>query len=190
MQIVYHHAHSSRRTLLTHHALHPFPSRTQAIDGVGKTVFTLAISLSAVSFGAHLASLLRPLIPRPSLPPPSIRYTLSALAVLTYAAAFPAYFRLPVRIRADAAAALLFAFPGALSRYLLSISLNKRLALFPLGTFAANTMGTAVIGAMEALQSVRGAPFSPASCALLKGVADGYCGCLTTEHVRGGGGCA
>ena len=72
MQIVYHHAHSSRRILLTHHALHPFPSRTQAIDGVGKTVFTLAISLSAVSFGAHLASLLRPLIPRPSLPPPSI----------------------------------------------------------------------------------------------------------------------
>ena len=92
--------------------------RTQAIDGVGKTVFTLAISLSAVSFGAHLASLLRPLIPRPSLPPPSIRYTLSALAVLTYAAAFPAYFRLPVRIRADAAAALLFAASVVVGWYL------------------------------------------------------------------------
>ena len=154
----------------------------QAIDGVGKTVFTLAIALSAVSFGTHLATLARPRLP--ALPPPArpVRYALSALAVLTYAATLPAYFRLSPRFRHDATAALLFSFPGALARYLLSLGLNPRLRLFPLGTFAANALGTALLAAFEALQSVRApaGPLSPGACALVKGLGDGFCGSLTT----------
>ena len=156
-------------------------SARQAIDGVGKTVFTLAICLSAVSFGAHLSTLVVPRVP--ALPPPSrpVRYTLSALAVLTYAAAYPAYFRASPRFRHDATAALLFSFPGTLSRYLLSVALNPRLKLFPLGTFVANTVGTAILGMLTVLESVQaGGPFSPGACAIIKGVGDGYCGCLTT----------
>ncbi|EIW62005.1 uncharacterized protein TRAVEDRAFT_144275 [Trametes versicolor FP-101664 SS1] len=152
-----------------------------AIDGIGKTVFTLAIALSAVSFGAHLATLVVPRVPTLPPPPRRVRYALSALAVLVYAAAYPAYFRLPARYRHEATAALLFSFPGTLSRYLLSVHLNPRLKLFPLGTFVANTLGTALLGTFQVLQSIR-APntLSPNACSVLKGLADGYCGCLTT----------
>ncbi|CDO71269.1 hypothetical protein BN946_scf184908.g26 [Trametes cinnabarina] len=152
-----------------------------AIDGVGKTVFTLAISLSAVSFGAHLSTLIVPVCP--ALPPPSrwMRYMLSALGVCVYAAAFPAYFRLPAAYRHEATAALLFSFPGTLTRYLLSIQLNPRLKLFPLGTLVANTFGTALLGTFQVLQSLpAGDTLSAHSCAILRGLADGYCGCLTT----------
>lgn len=101
--------------------------------------------------------------------------------MLIYAAAYPAYFRLPARYRHEATAALLFSFPGTLSRYLLSVHLNPRLKLFPLGTFVANTFGTALLGTLQVLQSIR-APdtLSPNACSVLKGLADGYCGCLTT----------
>ncbi|KAI0327134.1 hypothetical protein GY45DRAFT_1167291 [Cubamyces sp. BRFM 1775] len=152
-----------------------------AIDGVGKTVFTLAISLSAVSFGAHLATLVVPVCP--ALPPPSrrIRYSLSAVAVCIYAAAFPIYFRLPVAYRHEVTAALLFSFPGTLSRYLLSVYLNPRLKLFPLGTFTANMFGTGLLGMLQVLQSLPSPDtLSSHSCAILRGLADGYCGCLTT----------
>ncbi|KAI0750734.1 CrcB-like protein-domain-containing protein [Daedaleopsis nitida] len=152
-----------------------------AIDGIGKTVFTLAISLSAVSFGAHLATLVAPHVPTPPTPSRRIRYTLSALGVLVYAAAYPAYFRLPERYRHEVTAALLFSFPGTLSRYLLSVLLNPRLKLFPLGTFAANTLGTALLGAFQVLQTVQDPrPLGARACAVLRGLADGYCGCLTT----------
>ncbi|OBZ70465.1 hypothetical protein A0H81_09972 [Grifola frondosa] len=65
-----------------------------AIDGIGKSVFTLAISLSAVSLGAHLSTLVAPVFPALPPPPRSVRYCLSALAILVYAAAYPAYFRM------------------------------------------------------------------------------------------------
>ncbi|KAI0771574.1 CrcB-like protein-domain-containing protein [Trametes elegans] len=152
-----------------------------AIDGVGKTVFTLAIALSAVSFGAHLAKLVVPRVP--TVPPPSrqVRYAVSALSVLVYAAAYPAYFRLPAAYRHEATAALLFSFPGTLSRYLLSVLLNPRLKLFPLGTFAANVLGTALLGTFQVLQSAQHPhPLGANACSVLKGLADGYCGCLTT----------
>ncbi|TFK91489.1 hypothetical protein K466DRAFT_660026 [Polyporus arcularius HHB13444] len=152
-----------------------------AIDGIGKTVFTLAISLSAVSFGAHLATLAAPLLPTLRTPPRRIRYTLSALGVLIYAAAYPAYFELPARYRHEVTAALLFSFPGTLSRYLLSIFLNPRLKLFPLGTFAANTLGTALLGTFQVLQTIQHpGPLSANACGVLRGLSDGFCGCLTT----------
>lgn len=101
------------------------------------------------------------------------------MSVLVYAAAFPAYFRMSPSFRHQATAAILFSFPGTLSRYLLSLTLNPRLNLFPLGTFTANTVGTALIGTFHVLQSTRTPP-SPNGCAVLQGLIDGYCGCLTT----------
>ncbi|KAI0921847.1 hypothetical protein AcW2_006699 [Taiwanofungus camphoratus] len=150
------------------------------IDGLTQLVFTLALSLVSVQFGAHLASLIVPLVPAlPSPPRRWARYTLSALAVCVYAATFPAYFRMSPAFRHQATAALLFSFPGTLTRYALSIGLNPRLRLFPLGTFAANMFGTALLGAFTVLQSTRGPPGGTA-CAVLRGLSDGYCGCLTT----------
>lgn len=149
------------------------------IDGAGKTFFTLAISLSALKFGAHLGSIFSGYFPK--LPPPRrwVRYSLTALCILLYAGAFPAYFRMSPAFRHQATAAILFSFPGTLSRYLLSINLNPTLKLFPLGTFTANAVGTALIGTFHVLQGLRG-PVSPNACGVLQGLMDGYCGCLTT----------
>ena len=49
-------------------------------------MFTFAISLSAVTFGAHLSKLLLPYFPTPKPPSRPIRYALSALAVLVFSA--------------------------------------------------------------------------------------------------------
>lgn len=150
------------------------------IDGIGKSAITLALSLASVSFGASVASYLHshpPTVPRPTFP---VRYTLFILAVLTYAATFPAYFLLPRSYRHQATAALLFAFPGALTRYILAVHLNTRVPSFPVGTFVANMFGTALLTAFHVLQSISSHPVSSNSCAILQGLSDGYCGCLTT----------
>jgi fluoride exporter len=149
------------------------------MDGVTKTVFTLCMALFSIQAGAHMASLIRPHIRPLPLPNKTVRFTISTISVLMYVAAFPAYFRLPSIYRHQATAALLFSFPGTLTRYLLSINLNTRLKLFPLGTFTANMLGTALLGTFRVLQS-KPTPVSPNACALLQGLSDGYCGCLTT----------
>ena len=107
-----------------------------------------------------------------------MRYCLTVLSILTYAATFPVYFRLPANYRHQATAALLFSYPGTLTRYLLSINLNSRIKLFPLGTFTANALGTALLGVFHVLQGVPSV--SANACSLLQGLGDGYCGCLTT----------
>jgi len=152
------------------------------IDGLGKTLFTLAISLSALLFGVHIATVVRRRVPptfQLTTPSRRVRYALSVLSVLTYAGAYPAYFHLPASFRHQATAALLFCVPGTLTRYTLSIKLNPLLALFPLGTFTANMVGTALLGTFHVLQGTHGPP-TPNACAVLQGLADGYCGCLTT----------
>ena len=151
----------------------------QVIDGLGKTFFTLAISITSVRFGSHLAKVAGPILPQLPSPSRAARYTVSILSVLLYAGAFPAYFRMSPSFRHQATAAILFSFPGTLSRYLLSINLNPTIRLFPLGTFAANAFGSALIGVFHVLQSTQTPP-SPNACAVLQGLIDGYCGCLTT----------
>ncbi|KZT20396.1 hypothetical protein NEOLEDRAFT_1140852 [Neolentinus lepideus HHB14362 ss-1] len=153
--------------------------RGDVMDGITTTVYTFIISLTSVWFGTHLASLLRPFVPVLRPPSAAVRYTLTSLSVCVYAATFPVYFRLPADYRHQATAALLFSYPGTLTRYILSISLNPRLSLFPLGTYVANSFGTALLGALHVIQGMSPSA-SPNACALLQGLADGYCGCLTT----------
>ncbi|KAJ4478182.1 CrcB-like protein-domain-containing protein [Lentinula aciculospora] len=150
------------------------------MDGLGKTVFTLAISLSSVLFGSYMARIIYPFLP--TLPPPTrtVRYIISILSILIYAATLPAYFLLPVSYRHQATAALLFAFPGTLVRYILSTLLNPLLTSFPLGTFAANSTGTGLLAAFHVIQSIASKPISPNGCSLIQGLDDGFCGCLTT----------
>ncbi|KIK94694.1 hypothetical protein PAXRUDRAFT_142344 [Paxillus rubicundulus Ve08.2h10] len=149
------------------------------IDGFTKTWVTLVLSLASLLFGSHISGLILPHIP--VVPPPSktVRYTLTVMSVMSYAATFPAYLLLPVNYRHQATAALLFSYPGTLTRYLLSMKLNPLIRVFPLGTLTANALGTALLGFFHVLQGV---PFavSPNACSLLQGLGDGYCGCLTT----------
>jgi CrcB protein len=151
----------------------------QTIDGIAKTVFTLSISLVSLSFGAQIASKITPYLP--ALPSPSCvaRYTLTVLSVLMYASTIVTYIFLPPKFRHEATAALMFSYPGTLTRYLLSLSLNPRIRTIPLGTFTANILGTGLLGGFWILGRSP-SPVSITACALLQGLGDGYCGCLTT----------
>ena len=135
--------------------------------------------MASLTFGIHIGTALVSVIPK--IPPPSIasRRTIPVLSVLVYFATFPTYFRLSASFRHQATAALLFSFPGTFTRYVLSILLNPRLQLFPLGTLMANGLGTSLLAMFHVLQGLP-QPVSPSVCSILQGLADGYCGCLTT----------
>lgn len=142
-------------------------------------MFTLSFSLASVAFGYKVANLIVPYLPTFGYPTKGLRYSWTALAVCMYAAVFPAYFRTSERIRCAATAALLFGFPGTLTRYLLAVWLNQRSRALPLGTLCANLFGTAVLGGLHSLQGLPDA-VSPNACCILQGLGDGYCACLTT----------
>ncbi|KAI0068818.1 hypothetical protein BV25DRAFT_1866744 [Artomyces pyxidatus] len=149
------------------------------IDGCTKLFFTLSVALASFSFGIHVGTILEPYIPIIRPPRAYIRHSITLLSILIYFATYPAYFHLPTSFRHQATAALLFCFPGTLTRYLLSLQLNPRYKLIPVGTLVANSFGTAILAMCHVLQGLPN-PVSANSCALLQGVADGYCGCLTT----------
>lgn len=155
-----------------------FLLRLKFIDGLTKTWVTLLLSLASLMFGLYISGSISPYLPSLRPPKRNVRYCLTVLSIVTYAATFPAYFRLPANYRHQATAALLFSYPGTLTRYLLSLNLNPRIKRFPLGTFTANALGTALLGAFHVVQGV--SSISPNACSLLQGLGDGYCGCLST----------
>lgn len=81
--------------------------------------------------------------------------------------------------------ALVFAPVGCIARFYLSSKLNGLHPGFPIGTFAANIIGTAVLGMAWDLQhSPPGS--SRVACQVLQGVMDGFCGCVTTVSTWAG----
>ncbi|RUS21971.1 CrcB-like protein-domain-containing protein [Endogone sp. FLAS-F59071] len=66
---------------------------------------------------------------------------------------------------------------GTLLRWYLS-RFNMRYATFPLGTFLANMIGTAVLAVLVLLKT--GIANDLVSCEVVQGLEDGFCGCLTT----------
>jgi len=151
----------------------------QFLDGVALTTITLSLSLASLSFGKKLASLCAPRFRRPPFLPPFLRYGLSGCSILIYAATLITYFFLPSSYRHKVTAALIFSFPGTLTRYLLSTALNPRFKALPVGTLVANIFGTALLAAFRVLLSTPSKP-PQNSCDILQGLSDGYCGCLTT----------
>src|ERR1700733_1346107 len=153
---------------------------SKIIDGLTQILITLAISMSGLALGLHFANLILPHIPLklPTVRYP-IRYALSILSVIAYALTIPMYFILPHRYRARATAALLFSFPGALLRHIISIKLNPLNKSFPLGTFAINMLGTMLVGIFHSLQRDNRLR-DPLSCVMLQALMDGFCGCLST----------
>ncbi|KAJ7507884.1 CrcB-like protein-domain-containing protein [Mycena galericulata] len=153
---------------------------SSVMDGLCKSVFTISLSLASLFFGMHIANQVSIYFDAPPPPGKTLRRAASVLAVCIYAATIPAYLLLPRDYRPQATAALVFSFPGTLTRYLLSTQLNTVVPSFPIGTYAANSFGTALLGTFHVLQSMASRPLSSASCTILQGLADGYCGCLTT----------
>ncbi|KZL85358.1 hypothetical protein CI238_07379 [Colletotrichum incanum] len=145
-------------------------------------IFTTAsLSLSALIAGAHLAAALEPITP--SIPYPLGRKLLDRGAVLLgwgswLGAVLLAIFPTHDAWRGQAVFSLVFAPLGCLARFYVSLWLNSRVPAFPIGTFAVNIAGVAVLGMCwdlghAGLGGVIG-------CQVLQGVEDGFCGCLTT----------
>ncbi|OJD31227.1 chromosome condensation protein [Diplodia corticola] len=182
---------------------------------------TVGLCLSAYTFGAHLALALESITP--TLPFRFTRRVLDrAVVPIAWLAWLGAIFMAiwpPDRPmgaaagsssgssgswadetwRGQALFACVFAPPGCLLRFYASIKLNGFIPSFPLGTFAVNVFGTAVLGMAFDLQHVPldssnsgggggGGGVAMTSmvgggrlgCQVLEGVMDGFCGCLTT----------
>ncbi|KAK4106317.1 hypothetical protein N658DRAFT_555251 [Parathielavia hyrcaniae] len=152
-------------------------------------IVTVPLSLSALFLGAHCAIALARLTPRMVALPRRWRSALDRLAVLLGWGCWLGAMLLSVLPprghddwRGKAVFALVFAPLGCLARFYLSLALNGRVAAFPLGTFAANLTGTAVLAlAWDLAHSAGVGGRAPvAGCQVLAGVQDGFCGCLTT----------
>lgn len=157
-------------------------------------LITIGLSLMAIQFGAHLALFLDPFIP-------SIQYLFPRkiidclVAFLAFGCWLAAVFMAiwppdrpggPVgnaswaeeTWRSQALFALVFAPPGCVLRFYVSLHLNGRIKAFPLGTFAVNIFGTIMEAVFLDLQRVPVGGM--VGCQVLQGMSDGFCGCLTT----------
>ena len=176
---------------------HPSPSsqstsprnNAYSILAVPATILTtLSLCYCALKTGSHLAILIHPLTP--TLPFRLTRRLFDPAFVLLGPACWLAATLLcilPPRSawRSQALFALVLAPPGCLLRFYISKLLNPLHATFPLGTFAVNVFGTAVLGLSFDLQRVALAHTgvvggSLVGCQVLQGVQDGFCGALTT----------
>ncbi|RYP93811.1 hypothetical protein DL770_000007 [Monosporascus sp. CRB-9-2] len=152
-------------------------------------ITTVSLSLSGYFVGTHLAITLEPFTP--SFPCRFTRKVLDPFAVFLawgcWIGAILLSILPPDRFSNPGAAetwrgramfALVFAPLGCLLRFYASLRLNSRVASFPLGTFAVNIFGTAVLGMAWDLAHV---PLGGViGCQVLQGIEDGFCGALTT----------
>ncbi|OAL46345.1 hypothetical protein IQ07DRAFT_590510 [Pyrenochaeta sp. DS3sAY3a] len=151
-------------------------------------IITIATCYGALKAGAHFAILTEPLIP--TLPFRFTRRVIDPLMVFlgwgTWLGAIIMTAVPPHNAwRGQALFACVFAPIGCLLRYYVSLHVNRISPSFPLGTFAVNIFGTAVLGMAYDLQHVplRGTGAVGGSiigCQVLQGIMDGFCGALTT----------
>ncbi|KAK1992134.1 hypothetical protein LX36DRAFT_715556 [Colletotrichum falcatum] len=143
---------------------------------------TVSLSLSALVAGAHLAAALEPETTSGASHPLGRKIINLGAVVLGWGAwaGAIALAVMPPRDawRGQALFSLVFAPAGCLARFYASRYLNPRAPAFPLGTFAVNVAGVAVLGTCWDLghAGVGGT----LGCQVLQGLEDGFCGCLTT----------
>ncbi|KAI5369811.1 Putative fluoride ion transporter CrcB [Septoria linicola] len=144
----------------------------------------VSMSLAALEAGAHMAIATQPLADMLPMYERSLEliYT-PAIAILGWGcwigAVIFAIFTPQEAWRGQAIFAVVFAPLGAILRYWLAKLLNPKLKSFPVGTFAANVLGTCVLGMVFGLQHT-GIGSGIISCQILQGIGDGFCGGLTT----------
>lgn len=150
-------------------------------------LLTVALSLAGLFIGAHLAIALEPFTP--TLPYPFTRKFLDRIVVVlgwgSWVGAVLLSALPPDRNgggvetwRGRATFSIAFAPLGCLARFYASLYLNGRIASFPLGTFAVNVLGTAILAMSWDIAHV---PLGGVlGCQILQGIEDGFCGCLTT----------
>lgn len=160
--------------------------------GLAVIIITVAVSYSALKAGAHIALLLDRFTP--TLPFRFTRAIVDPIIVFIawglwlgaiFLAIWPPDRHASIETwRGQAVFACVFAPLGCLLRFYVSLKLNPLIPSFPLGTFAVNIFGTAVLGMAYDLQHVRiggsGVGGGRTGCQVLQGVMDGFDGCLTT----------
>jgi len=159
---------------------------------------TLGMSFSAFYLGAHVALAMQE--PPLSLPFHFLRKVLDRLMVIMALGCWlgaifmtiwpPDRLGGPLGLagvlehwRSEALFACCFAPVGCLIRYFASVKMNSLVPWFPIGTFAVNMFGTAILGTCYDLQHVNiGGTVggSLLGCQALQGLEDGFCGSLTT----------
>jgi len=143
---------------------------------VGFAVYLLGYDFGRHTFDAY-ASIHPP--PRTSGAPEvsdcaEALYLLCSLAIFGLVAALVAIDSTGVRL------ALAFAAPGAWLRFVLAKKLNPLNSRFPVGTFTANMLGSALLATFYVLGIAVVDRNDAISCEVLKGLISGFCGGLST----------
>ncbi|KAK9452301.1 CrcB-like protein-domain-containing protein [Limtongia smithiae] len=176
----------------------PRPRGYAVLGLIDAVIVTVCMSIAGLRFGAHVSIFLRHLWTTDFKKPDAVQETpkrpfgfglvggrrtlplLHILALFLGVGCWVGVILMSVfiaRWRGKVLFALVFGPVGTISRWLLSRYLNPLFPSFPLGTFTANIIGTALLGIFAVIQQH---VESRTSCQILQGLMDGYCGCLTT----------
>jgi CrcB protein len=152
------------------------------VDALTLTMVTLGMSLGALTLGFEFAPLLRARIPRHpfKLAASPTANGLTILVGLAFWAGAAILCGLYAPWRQSVTFALVLGPAGALLRYLLSRLLNPQHPWFPIGTFTANVLATAIVAIAFLIERISPARRTAPACATLHGVTDGFCGALST----------
>ncbi|KAF2478432.1 CrcB-like protein-domain-containing protein [Neohortaea acidophila] len=158
------------------------PSGDSVMALLAVIILEVGLSIVALTCGAHSATFLAR--PAEKVPVLNLSRMLNPLIVVlafgcwlgaTLMTIFPTHDVWRGRVLFS----IVFAPLGTLSRFQISVHLNKLVKSFPLGTFAANVLGCCVMGMSYDLQ-MSSAGSAILSCQILQGIIDGFCGALTT----------
>lgn len=146
-------------------------------------ILEVGLSIVALTSGAHLATTLAR--PAEKIPVWNLSRFMNPLFVLLGPGCWLGAVLLTIwpvydAWRGQVLFSLVFAPVGCLMRFQLSVHLNKLVRSFPLGTFAANVLGTCVLGMAYDVQMSSSVAATMISCQVLQGIMDGFCGALTT----------
>lgn len=165
----------------------PFNAGYSLMATISVITLTILGCFSAWLFGVHLAHILNQLKPRFSIK--LDHWFICGITVFLAASAWITIilyiiFRhdwlssKTLNTRGSILFSLAFAPSGCLCRFYISMFLNGKITIFPLGTLTSNILGTVVLGISYDLQHVPVGGII--ECQVLKGIQDGFCGCLTT----------
>ncbi|KAI1014087.1 hypothetical protein LB504_008849 [Fusarium proliferatum] len=144
-------------------------------------LLTIHVSLGGLFLGAHLAIFAQDIMP--SLPYFFMRKVLDPIATVLGWGCWIGAILLCIYPPSDdwrgsVLFSLAFAPLGVLTRFYLAVFLNGKLPTFPLGTFAANVLGTLILAVVWDLSQILSRP--SLGYQLLEGVKNGYCAVVTT----------
>lgn len=148
-------------------------------------LLTIILSLGGLILGTHISLGLETLLP--SLHTLFARKAFNRLMVFIafgswLGAVILAIFPRHEFWRAQVLFSLIFAPLGCLLRFYISLYLNPKIPVFPLGTFFVNMLGTGLFALFYDLQHIPSLvnTHNGIGCELLQGGMDGFCGALTT----------